>query len=516
MLSSSRHSPLTAPPKKGKTENGPATPLWCVATTRVVDASGTMRDVVISGGGGGGGNTGQMNGMAAQWLGANKEGARPVPLAPRPSIVRVGGDIVDDVAVSARGTVVCSTATQCFVASLAPAAAGGDGTVSGRFVERGCFATEAADANDAASNKVAFARLGREGESESEWLVTGGEKKVRLWLLSSRPVYPGAATKVAMVTAKSTKLPDGWSALPRSAAAVDLKQADSPVEGIAVWEGPSFSLVAVALESTELHLWQLRAADDGTKSNSGAGVPETKTSTPALPRGTDAPVVSLPKRTHTSVAKLICPGCVFVESSDHAFPYLVTCEQFKPKIVWGAKRSKSRVQPATKIIVRQVDTVASSSADGKKGGGGADKIVLRTIAEISCGKSHVMCLAEATAMLKACTHLPGSRASGAVGIAAGMNDGSVQLYQLSKGGKLRLVAKVMVATMPVRGMAFVEGGKVLAAVSPDSMLQLAAPAQFVEVKRGVSGIAVVIVLLALLLLLIAMQQGRVPGLKQDL
>jgi hypothetical protein len=344
-----RLSPLTRPPKPGKTDFGPKTPLWCATTVRVLDVKGNARDVVISGGGGGAGATGQMNGLAAHWLGADAAGNRPVPLAPRPSILEAGGDIVDAVAASARGTVVCTTPSMCFVASLVSDAK--DPKASGKFVKRGCFATEAAETNEAASNKVAFVQLGRAAALASnaagvEWLVTGGAKGVRLWALpaaaaSRAAALSAAATSecsdaspkkgdsgageateddaplvlddVAAVGAAPAAPPAGWYALELSAFAAELKATSAAVEGVAVCEMPTYSLVAAVLENSELHVWQLRSNESAP---AGGGVSESKSpvgDAAALPRGCAAPALSVPARENPSVARLVSTCVAFVE-----------------------------------------------------------------------------------------------------------------------------------------------------------------------------------------------------------
>ena len=434
MMVGCRLSPLTKPPKPGKTDSGPKTPLWCATTVRVLDVKGNLCDVVISGGGGGAGATGQINGLAAHWLGADAAGNRPVPLAPRPSVMEAGGDIVDAVAASARGTVVCMTPSMCFVASLVSDAK--DPKVNGKFIKRGCFATEAAETNEAASNKAAFVQLGRAAALASsgvgvEWLVTGGAKGVRLWALPTAAASRAAALSVAAATSESADAsakkedtgteeaeegddappilddvavacvapvapaapPAGWSALGLSAFAAELKATSAAVEGVAVYEMPTCSLVAAVLENTELHVWQLRP---GQREQAGGGVSESKSAAGdavVLPRGCVTPALSVPARKNPSVARLISTCVAFVESGASRLPYVVTVEQHKPKVVFGKTvRDKTWVQPPTKIVVRQV-----LARPGKLF---RDIVEAEEIATISCGKMHVMCLVDATAYLK--------------------------------------------------------------------------------------------------------------------
>ena len=202
--------------------------------------------------------------------------------------------------------------------------------------------------------------------------------------------------------------------------------------------------------------------------------------------------------------------CVaFVESHGAGLPFVVTVEQHKPKVVFGKTvRDKTWVQPPTKIVVRQIAQQGDSL-------GGA-LLDMTEIATISCGKMHVMCLADATAYLKACRHL-GDHREDELGIAAGMNDGTVELYRLAltvtlAGSKFTVdrVATLRVGTVQVRGITFVEAGEVLCSVSPDSMLHLAPPGQFVEVPRG-RMLRLVLLLIALFGLAIVLFAGWWDG-----
>ena len=72
------------------------------------------------------------------------------------------------------------------------------------------------------------------------------------------------------------------------------------------------------------------------------------------------------------------------------------------------------------------------------------------------------------------------------------------------------VATLRVGTVQVRGITFVEAGEVLCSVSPDSMLHIAPPGQFVEVPHGCM-LRLVLILFALLGLALILLAGWWDG-----